>query len=40
MLLQTVPTLMVLINALVRKDTLGIDSHVKVQQTSLNSFWR
>ena len=39
MLMQTVPTLMVLINTLVRKDTLGMDSHVKVQQTSLNKFW-
>ena len=39
MLMQTVPTLMVFINTLVRKDTLGMDSHVKVQQIILNKFW-
>ena len=39
MLMQTVSTLMVLINALVTKDTLGMDSHVKVQQIILNKFW-
>ena len=39
MLMQTVPTLMVPINTLVRKDTLGMDSHVKVQQIILNKFW-
>ena len=38
MLMQTVPTLMVLINTLVRKGTLGMDSHVKVQQIILNKF--
>ena len=35
MLMQTVPTLMVLINVLVRTDTLGMDSHAKVQQISV-----
>ena len=39
MLMQTVPTLMVPINTLIRKDTLGMDSHVKVQQIILNKFW-
>ena len=37
--MQTVLTLMVLINALVSEDTLGLDSHAKVQQISLNKFW-
>ena len=39
MLMQTVSTLMVLINTLVTKDTLGMDSHVKVQQIILIKFW-
>ena len=39
MLMQTVSTLMVLINTLVTKETLGMDSRVKVQQIILNKFW-
>ena len=35
MLMQIVPTLMVRIITHVRKDTLEIDSHVKVKKSSL-----
>ena len=36
MLMQIVPTLMVCIITHVRKDTLEIDSHVKVKKSSLH----
>ena len=39
MLMRIVLTPMVRIIAHVRKDTLEMDNHAKVQQISLNTFW-